>query len=110
MRHSVLFCGNTGPAHFFGHEGSPAHRLRVFYCVWVGDWNHCLFSDSDVGRADCDCLVIDGSGADNFYDAGSCIDGRLTSAWNWCEKWQGKGYANVMRVCGVTGFSDTFEK
>ena len=23
------------------------------------------------------------TGADNFYDAGSCIDGRLTSAWNW---------------------------
>lgn len=29
---------------------------------------------------------FDGSGADNFYDAGSCIDGRLTSAWNWCSK------------------------
>ena len=27
-----------------------------------------------------------GSGADNFFDAGSCIDGRLTSAWNWCSK------------------------
>eukprot|EP00472_Partenskyella_glossopodia_P004705 CAMPEP_0197527326 /NCGR_PEP_ID=MMETSP1318-20131121/21102_1 /TAXON_ID=552666 /ORGANISM="Partenskyella glossopodia, Strain RCC365" /LENGTH=600 /DNA_ID=CAMNT_0043081897 /DNA_START=51 /DNA_END=1850 /DNA_ORIENTATION=- len=24
---------------------------------------------------------FDGSGADNFFDAGSCIDGRLTSAW-----------------------------
>jgi hypothetical protein len=54
--------------------------------------------------------AFDGSGADSWFDAGSCIDGRLTSAWNWCEKWQGKGYANVMRVCGVTGFSDTFEK
>ena len=30
--------------------------------------------------------AFDGSGADNFYDAGSCIDGRLTSAWNWCNK------------------------
>jgi hypothetical protein len=27
-----------------------------------------------------------GSGADNFFDAGSCIDGRLTSAWNWCSQ------------------------
>lgn len=26
--------------------------------------------------------AFDGSGADNFFDAGSCIDGRLTSAWN----------------------------
>lgn len=30
--------------------------------------------------------AFDGSGADNFYDAGSCIDGRLTSAWNWCSQ------------------------
>merc|ERR1712137_1200721 len=29
--------------------------------------------------------AFDGSGADNFVDAGSCIDGRLTSAWNWCS-------------------------
>src|SRR5579863_4332867 len=28
--------------------------------------------------------AFDGSGADNFYDAGSCIDGRLANAWNWC--------------------------
>lgn len=27
--------------------------------------------------------AFDGSGGDNFFDAGSCIDGRLTSAWNW---------------------------
>jgi hypothetical protein len=27
--------------------------------------------------------AFDGSGADNFFSAGSCIDGRLTSAWNW---------------------------
>lgn len=25
---------------------------------------------------------FDGSGGDNYFDAGSCIDGRLTSAWN----------------------------
>ncbi|EPY31617.1 hypothetical protein AGDE_08962 [Angomonas deanei] len=28
---------------------------------------------------------FDGSGGDNMDDAGSCIDGRLTSAWNWCS-------------------------
>ncbi|CAO3609779.1 unnamed protein product [Mucor hiemalis] len=28
---------------------------------------------------------FDGSGGDNYFDAGSCIDGRLTSAWNWCS-------------------------
>jgi hypothetical protein len=30
--------------------------------------------------------AFDGSGADNFFDAGSCIDGRLTSAWNCKQK------------------------
>eukprot|EP00817_Percolomonadidae_sp_ATCC50343_P006126 CAMPEP_0117425294 /NCGR_PEP_ID=MMETSP0758-20121206/5583_1 /TAXON_ID=63605 /ORGANISM="Percolomonas cosmopolitus, Strain AE-1 (ATCC 50343)" /LENGTH=170 /DNA_ID=CAMNT_0005209669 /DNA_START=784 /DNA_END=1293 /DNA_ORIENTATION=+ len=35
---------------------------------------------------------FDGSGADNYYDAGSCIDGRLTSAWNWCSKIAKKKY------------------
>ena len=41
---------------------------------------------------------FDGSGANNNYDAGSCIDGRLTSAWNWCSKvgpqleWNGMGW------------------
>lgn len=35
-------------------------------------------------------LVLSGSGADNFFDAGSCIDGRLTSAWQWCSKLEKK--------------------
>ncbi len=30
---------------------------------------------------------FDGSGADNYFDAGSCIDGRLTSAWNCKQGW-----------------------
>lgn len=34
--------------------------------------------------------AFDGSGADNFMDAGSCIDGRLTSAWEWCSKLDSK--------------------
>lgn len=37
---------------------------------------------------------FDGSGADNFFDAGSCIDGRLTSAWNWCSTIEKKRYAH----------------
>jgi hypothetical protein len=36
--------------------------------------------------------AFDGSGADNFFDAGSCIDGRLTSAWNWCSLIEKKSY------------------
>ena len=40
---------------------------------------------------------FDGSGADNYYDAGSCIDGRLTSAWNWCSKLSKKKYVRAPR-------------
>ncbi|CAJ0764434.1 19948_t:CDS:2, partial [Entrophospora sp. SA101] len=39
--------------------------------------------------------AFDGSGADNFFDAGSCIDGRLTSAWNWCSQIEKKTYFPV---------------
>jgi hypothetical protein len=47
---------------------------------------------------------FDGSGADNFYDAGSCIDGRLTSAWNWCSLLDKKEYSCVFYLCGFIGF------
>lgn len=42
--------------------------------------------------------AFDGSGADSFFDAGSCIDGRLTSAWNWCEKIATKPYYQVFKA------------
>jgi len=48
--------------------------------------------------------AFDGSGADNFFDAGSCIDGRLTSAWNWCEKLPKKDYYSIFKLCGFAGF------
>ncbi|TPX37682.1 hypothetical protein SmJEL517_g00551 [Synchytrium microbalum] len=48
--------------------------------------------------------AFDGSGADNFFDAGSCIDGRLTSAWNWCSKIESKPYFYVMLLTGFVGF------
>jgi len=53
--------------------------------------------------------AFDGSGADNFYDAGSCIDGRLTSAWNWCNKIDKKKYYPVFKLCGFTGFDGNFK-
>jgi len=43
---------------------------------------------------------FDGSGADNFFDAGSCIDGRLTSAWNWCSMLEKKRYFHVFLLTG----------
>ncbi len=63
--------------------------------------------------------AFDGSGADNFFDAGSCIDGmhwfffffslickkgRLTSAWNWCSMIQNKRFYPVLRLSGFTSF------
>jgi len=48
--------------------------------------------------------AFDGSGADNFYDAGSCIDGRLTSAWNWCSQLSTKPYYPIFKLTGFIGF------
>ncbi|KAI0787179.1 hypothetical protein BC629DRAFT_1735323 [Irpex lacteus] len=45
---------------------------------------------------------FDGSGADNFFDAGSCIDGRLTSAWNWCSSLEKKRFFPVFLLTGAS--------
>lgn len=52
--------------------------------------------------------AFDGSGADNFYDAGSCIDGRLTSAWNWCSQLPNKPYYIIFKLTGFQGFDGEF--
>ncbi|KAI8322206.1 hypothetical protein GQ54DRAFT_297535 [Martensiomyces pterosporus] len=49
--------------------------------------------------------AFDGSGADNFFDAGSCIDGRLTSAWNWCSNIEKKPYFSIFLLSGFVGFN-----
>jgi hypothetical protein len=51
---------------------------------------------------------FDGSGANNFFDAGSCIDGRLTSAWNWCEKVHKKPYYPLFQLAGFMSFDGDF--
>ena len=52
--------------------------------------------------------AFDGSGADNYFDAGSCIDGRLTSAWNWCSKLSKKPYYPLFKMAGFAGFDGNF--
>jgi len=48
--------------------------------------------------------AFDGSGADNAYDAGSCIDGRLTSCWNWCAKIEKKRFFPLFLLTNFVGF------
>ena len=33
--------------------------------------------------------------------AGSCIDGRLTSAWHWCSKIEKKDYYPIFKLAGA---------
>lgn len=49
--------------------------------------------------------MFDGSGADNFYMSGSCIDGRLTSAWNHCNEISKKKYYNIFLLTSFNGFN-----
>ena len=53
--------------------------------------------------------AFDGSGGDTFFDAGSCIDGRLTSAWNWCSQLPSKSYYPLFRLTGFLSFDGEFE-
>lgn len=50
--------------------------------------------------------AFDGSGASDWFSAGSCIDGRLTSAWNWCSELERKPYFSLFMLTGFGGGFD----
>lgn len=104
------------------HPPTPQHYVRAKF--------------GGVQQAKLDILTdffrhgFDGSGADNFFDAGSCvrrvaaarvsrralttsvpaqIDGRLTSAWNWCSRIERKPYYTLFLMCGFNGFDGEFK-
>ncbi|ORY07331.1 hypothetical protein K493DRAFT_202209 [Basidiobolus meristosporus CBS 931.73] len=52
--------------------------------------------------------AFDGSGGANFFEAGSCIDGRLTSCWNWCSQIEKKPFFPVFLLTGFMGFDGEF--
>lgn len=90
-----------------GLEGLTAERPALeIYLDALGGWKkvrmdilHDFFTHG-----------FDGSGGDNFFDAGSCIDGRLTSAWNWCSQLPTKPYYPIFRLAGFASFDGEFDK
>ena len=47
---------------------------------------------------------FNGSGS----DGGSCVDGRLTSCWNWCSRVEKKPFYPLLLATGFTGFDGSF--
>ncbi|ORZ36410.1 hypothetical protein BCR44DRAFT_122036 [Catenaria anguillulae PL171] len=95
-----------------GPEIADHVQLREFLVAMYGRAEGLGVGDEDklVGNARVHVLndffrhAFDGSGADNFNSAGSCIDGRLTSAWNWCSQVEKKAYFPLFLLTGFVGF------
>lgn len=49
--------------------------------------------------------AFNGSGGLDYFNAGSCIDGRLTSAWNWANVISKKSYYKYFLLSGFVGFN-----
>ncbi|OBZ70214.1 hypothetical protein A0H81_09736 [Grifola frondosa] len=119
---SVIHMGdhNVPNALMFIDKYSQVYRILLPICNTLSQIpklteNHALRSyiDNEYGGVDGLSREIlsdffrhgfDGSGAGNYFDAGSCIDGRLTSAWNWCSTLEKKRFFPIFLLTGFIGF------
>eukprot|EP01126_Amoeba_proteus_P044462 TRINITY_DN4941_c0_g3_i4.p1 TRINITY_DN4941_c0_g3~~TRINITY_DN4941_c0_g3_i4.p1 ORF type:complete len:234 (+),score=45.27 TRINITY_DN4941_c0_g3_i4:232-933(+) len=83
------------------HEMSSDAAVKIFIDQYGGLDHLCKCILRDFFRHG-----FDGSGD----DGGSCIDGRLTSAWNWCSKIEKKEYYPVFLLTGFYGFDGNFRR
>eukprot|EP01013_Petalomonas_cantuscygni_P044613 TRINITY_DN923_c0_g1_i1.p1 TRINITY_DN923_c0_g1~~TRINITY_DN923_c0_g1_i1.p1 ORF type:complete len:533 (+),score=117.40 TRINITY_DN923_c0_g1_i1:153-1751(+) len=87
------------------HEREGADVARGFIRATWGDPDRCVVRIlQDFFRH-----AFDGSGGDTMLDAGPCIDGRLTSAWNWCQNIRHKDFYPVFLMAGFSAFDDDLE-
>ncbi|KAJ3163108.1 hypothetical protein HDU86_002277 [Geranomyces michiganensis] len=100
---------------------TQVYRILLPICTTLSRLPDIIANDAGIAKyiktefGDIECLIktiladffrsaFDGSGADNFFDAGSCIDGRLTSAWNWTAQIEKKPFFPVFLLTGFVGF------
>ena len=127
---------NVPNAHFFADKYTQVYRITLPICNTLGKIPELMkkpslkkFVEEEFGSEENLMVEIlgdffrhgfDGSGADNFFDAGSCIDGewhgqagprlltsftgRLTSAWEWCNNLEKKRFFPVFLLTGFWSF------